>query len=206
MCLRFQFCTHQRVCILHLLKKVKFVVPLCSAPLGGRGDYLGNMLMHSGSIFEKSPLTCEKSRTYLKLPYIALEIWHNCFGILKGWSADTVDFSYNTVCSTLPPVSTTPAANFPPVSMTPAANFATSFASGSLVLLIHTGYVKVSQVTYDFWKARERVKHFRPEPTAGCASRVHPQNEVLLVALHLHLRFAGHLTTRHLDLSHQQGK
>jgi hypothetical protein len=29
MCLRFQFCTHQRVCtcILYFLKKVKFVVP-----------------------------------------------------------------------------------------------------------------------------------------------------------------------------------
>jgi hypothetical protein len=32
MCLRFQFCTHQRVCILHFLKKVKFVdvVPYCT--------------------------------------------------------------------------------------------------------------------------------------------------------------------------------
>ncbi len=27
MCLRFQFCTYHRVCILHFLKKVKFVVP-----------------------------------------------------------------------------------------------------------------------------------------------------------------------------------
>ncbi len=27
MCLRYQFCSHQRVCILHFLKKVKFVVP-----------------------------------------------------------------------------------------------------------------------------------------------------------------------------------
>jgi hypothetical protein len=27
MCLRFKFCTHLRVCILHFLKKVKFVVP-----------------------------------------------------------------------------------------------------------------------------------------------------------------------------------
>jgi hypothetical protein len=27
MCLRFQFCTHQRVCILHFRKKVKFAVP-----------------------------------------------------------------------------------------------------------------------------------------------------------------------------------
>jgi hypothetical protein len=27
MCLRFPFCTHQRVCILYLKKKVKFVVP-----------------------------------------------------------------------------------------------------------------------------------------------------------------------------------
>ncbi len=26
MCLRFQFCAHLRVCILHFLKKVKFVV------------------------------------------------------------------------------------------------------------------------------------------------------------------------------------
>jgi hypothetical protein len=30
MCLRFQFCTHQRVCVLHFLKKVKFVVPYCT--------------------------------------------------------------------------------------------------------------------------------------------------------------------------------
>jgi hypothetical protein len=29
MCLRFQFCTHQRDCILHFQKKVKFVVPYC---------------------------------------------------------------------------------------------------------------------------------------------------------------------------------
>ncbi len=32
MCLRFQFCTHQRVCILYFLKKVKFVVPYCTVP------------------------------------------------------------------------------------------------------------------------------------------------------------------------------
>jgi hypothetical protein len=37
MCLRFQFCTHQRVCILYFLKKVKFVVPYCPfSPLGSR--------------------------------------------------------------------------------------------------------------------------------------------------------------------------
>jgi hypothetical protein len=30
MCLRFKFCTHQRVCALNFLKKVKFVVPYCS--------------------------------------------------------------------------------------------------------------------------------------------------------------------------------
>ncbi len=30
MCLRFQFCTHQRVCILYFLKKGKFVVPYCT--------------------------------------------------------------------------------------------------------------------------------------------------------------------------------
>ncbi len=30
MFLRFQFCTHQRVCILYFLKKVKFVVPYCT--------------------------------------------------------------------------------------------------------------------------------------------------------------------------------
>ncbi len=29
MCLRLKFCTHQRVCILYFLKKVKFVVPQC---------------------------------------------------------------------------------------------------------------------------------------------------------------------------------
>jgi hypothetical protein len=27
MCLRFQFCTHQRACILYFIKKIKFVVP-----------------------------------------------------------------------------------------------------------------------------------------------------------------------------------
>jgi hypothetical protein len=32
MCLRFQFCNHQRVCTLHFLKKVKFVVPYCLLP------------------------------------------------------------------------------------------------------------------------------------------------------------------------------
>jgi hypothetical protein len=31
MCLRFQFCTHQSVCILYFLKKVKFVVPLSTS-------------------------------------------------------------------------------------------------------------------------------------------------------------------------------
>jgi hypothetical protein len=31
-CLRFQFCTHQMVCILHFLKKVKFVVPCYIGP------------------------------------------------------------------------------------------------------------------------------------------------------------------------------
>jgi hypothetical protein len=30
MCLRFQFCTYQRVCMLYFLKKVKFVVPYCA--------------------------------------------------------------------------------------------------------------------------------------------------------------------------------
>ncbi len=30
MCIRFQFCTHQRVCVLNFLKKVKFVVPYCT--------------------------------------------------------------------------------------------------------------------------------------------------------------------------------
>jgi hypothetical protein len=30
MYLKFQFCTHQRICILHFLKKVKFVLPYCT--------------------------------------------------------------------------------------------------------------------------------------------------------------------------------
>ncbi len=30
MCLRFKFCTHQRVCVINFLKKVKFVVPYCT--------------------------------------------------------------------------------------------------------------------------------------------------------------------------------
>ncbi len=33
MYLRFQFCTHHSVCILHFLKKVKFVVPYCAHSL-----------------------------------------------------------------------------------------------------------------------------------------------------------------------------
>jgi|LakMenE01Jun11ns_1017448.scaffolds.fasta_scaffold9911773_2 hypothetical protein len=30
MCLRFKFCTNQRVCVLNFLRKVKFVVPYCT--------------------------------------------------------------------------------------------------------------------------------------------------------------------------------
>ncbi len=71
------------------------------------------MLMHSGSIFEKSPLTCENCRRCRRH---RRQICHR-----YQWHRRQI----------LPPV--------------------------SLVLLIHSGYVKVSQVTYDFWKARERV-------------------------------------------------
>ncbi len=44
MCLRFQFCTHQRVCILYFLKKVKFVVPYCT--VGRWGEAKLNFILH----------------------------------------------------------------------------------------------------------------------------------------------------------------
>jgi hypothetical protein len=60
MCPRFQFCTHQRVCILHFLKKVEFVVPYwvsmhqCSVPRPSPGREMRGGGGFDGQSFEEN--------------------------------------------------------------------------------------------------------------------------------------------------------
>jgi hypothetical protein len=109
MCLRFQFCTHQRVCILYFLKKSQIRCTLVWSPLKGQCHEIFCFWFFSSISFLPAP-------EYPIRRYSQVKVHHRYQ-------------RHRSPAAKLPPVSTTPAANLPPVSTTPAANFATSFTS-----------------------------------------------------------------------------
>jgi hypothetical protein len=65
MCLRFKFCTHQRVCVLNFLKNVKFVAPYCTYCILNEYSVRYYYLLFSFLIYIEHPLRIFYTHSYV---------------------------------------------------------------------------------------------------------------------------------------------